>query len=306
MRELSGLFWLVKTVEAGSMSRAAKHGGISVSTLSDRIRALEQELGIRLLERSTRQWRLTEAGHLFHEQARSAVRCIEAARDDALGWADAPSGLLTISAPPEVTRHRRWLRALCQLSDTYPQVRIRMVLTHLRSDLIKEPIDLAIRVGQLDDSQLVAQTIASLPLRLVARRCDAATRGEIRTPHDLDPVECMQIANLGTGKVWPWLFEKRGPSGLEQVRFEPKGPVEMTSIGAALDWVPECGGITVINDLLVPDDRRDELEYLLPEWQLPVTPIWAVTPSRTHVSSKVRVCIELLRDALSGIETTGV
>ncbi len=289
--DLNSLYWFVKVVDFGSMTKAAKYGNCAVSSVSDRIKQLEKSLNVRLLERSTRQLRLTEAGEMFYSRARTAVDSAESAQIAVEAWHEEPSGLLIVSVPPEVTRSDV-LAALKLMASRYPKVVVRMLLTTERSDLLRDNIDLAIRVGELEDNQLIAQRLTLMSLSLVATKQYLQQRTSILHPQDLMQHNCIPLAN---NKVWPWQFTREG----ETLTIIPCGHVEVSSISAGLDLALAGMGIALVPDVMLKNVSALELVKLLPEWQLPPSPLSAVYLSKSHLSPKVRGFVEVLQETLS-------
>jgi DNA-binding transcriptional LysR family regulator len=259
--------------------------------VSDRIKQLEKSLNVRLLERSTRQLRLTEAGEMFYARARAAVDSAESAQVAVEAWHEEPSGLLIVSVPPEVTRSDV-LAALKLMASRYPKVVVRMLLTTERSDLMRDNIDLAIRVGELENNQLIAQQLSLMSLSLVATRKYLQHHGSVFHPQDLAQHNCIPLAD---NKVWPWQFTKEG----ETLRIIPCGHVEVSSVSAGLDLALADMGIAVVPDLMLKNVRDSQLVRLLPEWQFPPSPLSAVYLSKSHLSPKVRAFVEILQEIFS-------
>jgi DNA-binding transcriptional LysR family regulator len=295
--DFNALYWFVKVVEAGSMTKAAKLGGVAISTVSDRIRQAEQSVKVRLLERTTRRLRLTEAGELYFARAQAAVAAAEAARSAAEAWHQIPSGLITVSAPPEMPRTQ--LRAaVMAMVQRYPKIVLRFIFTTERSDLLREHIDVALRIGELGDSQLIAKKLTTMKLHLVATPQFVARGPRIQHPRDLQRRNCVPVVSLSNNKVWPWVFRK----GTETVTVMPTGSIEVSSVGAGLDFALAGHGIALISDALYRQVPAGTLRVLLPKWHLPNAPVWAVYPSKSHLSPKVRLFVEHLSTALRPAE----
>lgn len=296
--ELDKLYWFVKVVEAGSMTKAAKYGGCAVSSVSDNIRRLEAALRVRLLERSTRRLRLTEAGEAFYERARLAVASAETAWAAVDAWHGEPAGVLTVSVAPELARGVM-LPVLKTIGMRYPKLNMRLLLTTGRSDLLRENIDLAIRVGELDDSRLVARKLMEMSLHAVATETFLSSHSPIRHPRDLEHAPCVPILSLVSNKVWPWQFTKNG----ETVPVVPRGRAEVSSVGLGLDMALADMGIALVSNLLLDKSHRGKLSFVLPDWRLPKMPVWAVYPSSSHLPQKVRVFVDVVRHILEQIPT---
>ena len=288
------MYWFVKVVDLGSMTKAAKYGGVAVSSVSDRIKQLEKSLNVRLLERSTRQLRLTEAGEVFYERARASVESAEAAKLAVESWHEEPAGSITVSASPEMTRSNM-LPALQLMTARYPKIKTRLILTTERSDLLRENIDLAIRVGELGSSQLVARKITTMSLSLVATAAYLKTQKPLAHPRDLENCNCIPILSLISGKPWPWMLSKEN----ETVNFTPQGNIETSSIGSGFDLALADMGIAVVSDALLLPSHQAKLKTVLPDWKMPSSPVWAVYPSKSHLSPKVRAFVDVLQEAMN-------
>lgn len=293
--DLNTVYWFVKVVDLGSMTKAAKYGGCAVSSVSDRIKQLEEALNVRLLERSTRQLRLTEAGEVFYERARASVESAEAAKLAVESWHEEPAGSITVSASPEMTR-TTMLSALQLMTKRYPKIKTRLILTTERSDLLKENIDLAIRVGELDNSQLIARKITTMALSLVATEAYLKSQKPITHPRDLENCNCIPILSLISGKSWPWVLSKED----ETINVMPKGNIETSSVGSGLDLALADMGIAVVSDVLLLPAQQAKLKTVLPDWKMPSSPVWAVYPSKSHLSPKVRAFVDVLQEAMVG------
>ena len=292
--DFNALYWFVKVVEAGSMTKAAKLGGLAISTVSDRVRQAERSVNVRLLERSTRRLRLTEAGEQYFARAQAAVTAAEAARAAAEAWHQTPTGLITISAPPEMSR-TALREAVMAMVQRFPKITLRFIFTNERSDLLREHIDVALRIGELDDSQLIAKKLTTMKLHVVAAPGFVTRSPRIQHPRDLLRCTCVPILSLKNNKVWPWMFRE----GRKTVSIMPTGSIEVSSIGAGLDLALAGHGVALISDALHQQVPAGKLRVLLPKWQLPDTPVWAVYPSKLHLSPKVRLLVEHLSTALA-------
>lgn len=295
--DLNAFYWFVKVVEAKSMTKAAKLAGCAVSSISDRIKQLEQQLGARLLERSTRSLRLTEEGEAFYEQARLIVESAEAAQIAVSAMRNEPSGLLTVSVPPEFTRSSIWSE-FRHFAQRYPKVKMRLLADIERANLLQESVDLAIRVGFLEDNRLVARKISKLKMVIVADESYLKSlKTPINCPADLANVNCIPLVNLRDGKVWPWTFMK----GELKETLIPQGNFEVSTLMCGLDGALNGMGVAIVPDILLSVDDRKKLIGVLPDWKLPSSPVWAVYPSKHNLAPKVQAFIAVLQAAF-GVE----
>ena len=182
--DLNALVIFAKVVEAGSFSEAAKRLSMPVSTVSRRIAELESELGLRLLERSTRNLRLTESGVEILEHARRGVEVGETVSAIVSDRVTNVSGLVRLSTPPSVS-DTLVAPLICQFQQTYPNVRVQVLVTERMVDHIAEGIDLVFRLGVMKDSSLVARKVLTYRHQLVASPSYIAQHDTPRTPQDL-------------------------------------------------------------------------------------------------------------------------
>jgi DNA-binding transcriptional LysR family regulator len=280
-------------VDAGGFTAAARRLGVSKQVLSRHVAALEEELGVRLLERSTRSLRLTEAGARFHEHARALTESARAAEHAARAAQERPSGLLRITTSPvfgeaflgEVV-HRYLLR--------WPDAGVHLLLTERREPLIEGNIDLAIRFGPLVDSAFVARRLA--PARTV---CCAAPRYLEAAPPLVEPADLGRHAALVYGRVaerTDWRFRK----GTEEQRAEVSGRLVVNSVRVALDAALSGLGILLAPAFVCgPHLTSGALVSVLPGWSPIESAVYAVYPSRSHLSANLRAMLAMIEEHLS-------
>src|SRR5688500_4704960 len=170
----AGVF--VRVVEKKSFTAAAKELGVPVSSVSRAVASLEDELGVRLLHRTTRKLSLTDPGQHFFGRMHAVIGEAEDAAREITGFAHEPAGLVRITAPPEIGA-QALPRMIAQVVSRYPSVRIELKLTYNVVDLIEEGFDLAIRAGTLTDSSLVVRKVAESELGIVGAPAYLARRG---------------------------------------------------------------------------------------------------------------------------------
>ena len=198
----------VRTVDRGSQAAAARELGVTPAMVGRYIRALEDRLGVRLLNRTTATQSLTEAGTLFHTRATAVLDDLEAAEDAVTDRQAAPHGMLRVAAPMVFgTRHLAgWLAGFGAL---YPGVRLQLTLNDRVVDLVEEGYDVALRIGQLEDSSLVARRLAPCRVVLCAAPGYLARRGTPDTPDELRAHDCLLYSYSATGSLWRLI----GPGG---------------------------------------------------------------------------------------------
>ena len=207
MDYLSAMRSFVRAVDLGSYSKAADEMDVKVSTVSRHVGGLEADLGVALLNRSTRGLHPTEAGVTFYDRAVVILAEVEDARLAASAFNRRPMGLLRVSLPPTFGR-RHVVPHLKDFSALYPDIRLDLSLSETTVDLIDAGIDVAIRIGALPDSSLVARRLAPNQRRLVASPDYIARNGEPRQPAELAGHRCLAFALQARNDAW--FYRPRG------------------------------------------------------------------------------------------------
>jgi DNA-binding transcriptional LysR family regulator len=267
-------------VREGSFTRAARQLGITKQTVSERIAKLEERLGVRLLERTTRRLRVTDPGAIYSERCAAIAAQIDEANGEVQERQAEPVGLLRVSAP--VLYGRNFLApVIAQTLARHPRMRLQVVLADRRVDLIEEGFDLAIRIGALDDSSLAARKLGEGHVYLVASPRFLASR---RAP---TPETLRDLPTIGLRSHETWAI--RGV----QTKIEPTLVVNDHAVAceAAIAGV----GAALLPGLVCKQAVLDgRLEILFGPEPAMRTPVYAVFPSRRYVPPKVRVFLESL------------
>jgi DNA-binding transcriptional LysR family regulator len=277
-----------EVVAAGSLTAAARQLGMTPSAVSQHLRQLEQALGLALLHRSTRRLALTEAGERYHVGCAAMVAAARSAEQALARLRDEPEGELRLAAP--VGFGGLLATALAPLR-SYPRLRLHLLLDDAVIDLIEARVDIALRVGALADSALVARKLGRMTRQLCAAPAYLAERGWPAQPQDL-----LQHDWLGSkprsGSVE--MLELQGPNG-ERETLRLEGRVQASQVTALHALCVAGWGISVgvsENDRQALADGR--LLPVLPGWQLADLPVYAVTPRRGEQPAKVRHALDLL------------
>ncbi|RMD61740.1 MAG: LysR family transcriptional regulator [Alphaproteobacteria bacterium] len=278
-----------RVVETHSFSAAARALGLSKSAVSKQIARLERDLGVRLLNRTTRRLSLTEAGTAFYEGCQRMVAEAEAATRTVTHLAAAPRGVLRVNAPMSFgIRHVG--PALPAFMERYPELAVEMVLNDRMVNLVEEGFDVGIRIARLADSTLVARRLAPSRRILCASPAYLARRDAPRDIEDLRTHDCLLYSYLQTGNIWRFA----GPDGVRRVRVSGR---LRTNNGDTL-LAAACGGmgIALLPTFICGDDiRAGRLVRVLPLWSDPDMPfIHAVYPAHRNLSPKVRVFVDFL------------
>lgn len=276
-------------VEHGSFVRAAERLAISTSTLSRQIAELEQHLGVRLLNRTTRRLSLTESGQAFYERAVQVLADLEEAEALASSSAAAPRGRLRLTCS-HALGVQRLAPAIAAFAGQYPEVGFDVSVSDRIVDLVEEGFDLAVRVGQVGSEQLVARRLGTMRLLVCASPAYLQAHGTPQVPADLAGHRVMTYAYAPTPRVWR-LGDRHGNH--EEVRVS--GPLHSNSGDLAIAAAIAGLGLVFEPDfMLQPALDAGRLRRVLPEWESAPGEIWAVYPSRRHLSAKVRLFVDHL------------
>jgi DNA-binding transcriptional LysR family regulator len=284
----------VRSVELGSFSKAADEDGVKVSTVSRYVSSLETDLGAALFNRSTRRLHLTEVGRHFYAQAARILDEVADARLSATSLNARPQGVLRINLPIGFGR-RHVFAHLPDFLAQYPSIQIDATLTDETVDLIGSGADVAIRIGALADSSLVAKRLAPHRRHLVASPAYLAGRHPVREPRDLEHHACLAFA---LQRRQAWYFRRTQADEPSQITV--RGRLRANNSEALLDATLAGLGIALLPTWLTCDAISDgRLQPLLPEWEALLAPgppraIWGVYPPKKVVSPKVRAFLAFL------------
>jgi DNA-binding transcriptional LysR family regulator len=287
MARWDGVDEFVQVVESGGFAAAAGALGVSKAHVSKQVRLLEDRLGTRLLQRTTRRQALTEAGERFYRRCVALIDEFDDLQTTLQEAREVPHGKLRISVAGAFAE--RYVAPVCaEFSARYPQVQLELVFDNRIVDLVQEGFDLAIRYGELKASTLVARRIAPRHLRVCASPEYLRRHGVPERPEALREHECL----LGTSEHW--LF--RGDGGTQRLRVNGRW---RSNNGMALVMAARQGlGLTQLPDFYVEEDLRSgRLQAVLSEWELGDVGVWAIYPHRRHLTAKVRLLVDWLAQA---------
>jgi DNA-binding transcriptional LysR family regulator len=279
-----------KVAEAGSFTAAARLLGTPKQTLSRRVKQLEQTLHVRLLERSTRRLRLTDAGAAYAERCTEIVRLVEEANDAVTRTRQTPRGLLRVAAEP-VFAETFLTGLIVELAGRWPEVRVDVVLTRNRIDLVEEGFDVAFRLGRIEDPRLSATRLGPAQPRYCASPDYFARRGMPATPEGLWEHECILVIAGDAPARWPF----RGPHGdiLVPIRSRLRCNSFSMAHAAALAGL----GIAVFPELMCAADLDEHrLVSVLDDWTARDGSVWVVHPRSRYLTASVRALVELARE----------
>ena len=293
--DLNDLQFFAVVVEHGGYAAAERALGIPKSRLSRRVSQLEADLGVRLLQRSTRKFAVTDVGQSVYRHAQSMLAEAQAARDAVAQVSSEPRGLLRVSAPVSMAQDML-APLLPDFLSKYEHVRLQLHVSNRRVDLIPEGFDVALRVRtQLDaDGELVLRRFGEVNELLVASPNYLARRGRPSTPAELAGHATLSMSEDEARQRWTL----HGPgSAVEKVELRP---ILMTHDFPLLMSAARAGlGIALLPESSCAEwVRRGELEVVVPDWHLPQGICHAVFPSRRGLLPAVRVFIDFLADQL--------
>jgi DNA-binding transcriptional LysR family regulator len=294
--EPNDLLIFARVAEAGSFSRAATRIGLPKSTVSRRIAFLEEQLGERLMLRTTRRLALTEFGLQLLEHARQIAAEVDAVKALSEHRQARPSGRLRVSMPNDFAT-QLLTDMLAAFIALHPAVSLELDLSPRRVDLLGENFDLAVRLGDLpDDTLLAARRIAVFPGGLYAAPAYLAERGDPASPEDLERHDALRLLGRnGEAAGWTLTCGEQTWEGAPPARAVANAPDLLSSLARA------GAGIAAVPDYFAaPSVRRGELRRVLPDWCMPSHTAWAVFPGRRLMPAKTRAFIDMLEAALAG------
>jgi DNA-binding transcriptional LysR family regulator len=284
MTDLNSLMIFAKVVEAKSFSDAARRLKIPLSTVSRRVADLEKQLGVRLIERSTRRLRLTDVGSEVFEQGKHSVEISEAVDNIASSHLSSVSGELRLAAPPSIS-DSLLAPLVGAFQSSYPNVRIQVFITDRVVDQIAEGVDLAFRVDpQLKDSSLIARKILTYRHQLVASPAYLAACKPPDKPSDLLQHRLLAFSFWKPMNVWSFVNGKRK----ETLTFHPH--LAMNDYAGLAAALLAGTGIGDLPPLVQPELLREgRLVEVMPDWRFTLFHLWLVHTGNRYITRPVRV-----------------
>ena len=290
MKRIDDLALFLRVLDLGSISAAARSLDLSVAVASQRLKRLENELGVRLLHRTTRQLHPTPEGLLLAEQGRGLVEDLEALTDGLSRGRTQVTGTLRMTVSP--TFGRLYVSPLLpEFLSRHPAVRLSVAMSDQTTDLVGAGLDLAIRIGALDDSSLVSRTLATNRRVLCASPAYLQRHGTPATPAELERHQCLLLLdNHGRQDTWR-MSDRRG----RETTVRVSGRVESNQGDLLRDAAVAGLGIARHSAWHVCEDlRAGRLRVVLPDYRFADTGIHAVMPQRRLVPPRVRAFVDFL------------
>lgn len=279
----------VTVVEAGSFAKAAEQMDVSTAAISRRIAALETRFSSQLLARTTRRIDLTDAGRMLYGDAINIFQLLDEADERVREGRETVKGNLKIAAPVSFG-FEKIAPLLPLFMQQYPQLKVSLILEDRLTDLQAEGIDIAVRIGMMADSSLVATPIASISRICCASPLYLKSRGTPSRPAQLGEHQLLHYSNITMTDEWAWLYS-------EQEAMPELGVVFSSNNAEALREMAVKGmGVTVLPEFIVEDAiDRGELIQIFKKYTPPPLPLHAVRPSRQFTPARVRAFIEFLQ-----------
>jgi DNA-binding transcriptional LysR family regulator len=287
MDRLEAMTVLLAAVDTGSLSAASRRLRIPLATVSRRVSELEQHLGVRLLLRGSRKLTLTDAGRDYVESCRRIVEEIAEAERAASGEYRKPQGELVISAPTTMGRTHA-LPVAVEFLRAHPDIRMRVQLTDRTVSLLEEHVDVALRIGELPDSSMIAARVGIIREVICASPAYLKTRGVPKEPADLASHDGIAHQSQYTTRA-NWTFQAKGRSQTIQV---PSRLVVSTAEAALVAAVGGAGIARVFSYYMVDLPKARELVRLLEAYEPPAVPVHLIYPGQRHVPLKLRAFLD--------------
>ena len=288
MDVLTGMSIFAAVVENNSLAGAARHMNLSPSVVSKQLSALEDRLGVRLLNRTTRRVSLTEVGSAYYERCKRILADVDEAEAAVTTAHSSPRGLLKITAPSTFA-HRHVAPHLPGFIDRFPEVQVQLLVADRLVDLVEEGVDLAIRIAQLKDSSLIARKLAPNHRKLVAAPSYLEKWGVPAKPEDLADHALITLQPGNPINDWHFRVDD------EERVFRARGLIATNHGDSILALALSGAGLTMLAAHVVGEYVQDgRLVSVLDDLVSEDVPIYAVYPSNRHLSPKVRAFVDYL------------
>ncbi|MEJ2795807.1 LysR family transcriptional regulator [Iodobacter sp. LRB] len=298
MVELADMRLFVSAVACGSLSAAGRELGFSPAVGSKRLSRLEADLGVRLLQRSSRRLALTEEGLIYYERCQAILAEVADAEAAVSSGRQEAQGVLRVSSP--VALGRRWIGpALAELAMMAPSLTVQLTLTDQLVDLIEGGLDCVVRIGGAPDSRLIARHLTNNRRVICAAPAYFDQRGMPQTPAELAAHDCIVMSRSGVAHA-DWRLEQRDTGVQTTVRV--KGRFATDNGELAHDWALAGLGLVRRSVLDVADELAGgQLVEVLPQWAGADAPVQVLYASRRHLPARVRLFIDHLAEVFERV-----
>ena len=291
--DLNDIVVFTKVVETKSFTGAADALGLPKSTVSRKLAQLEERLGVRLVQRTTRKLALTEIGEAYYERCSRIVADIAAAEQLVTDMQSTPRGRLRVTASVDFST--RFLgEIVAEFLAQHPEINVELEGTDRVVDLIEEGFDLAVRFGQMPESTLIARKLVSVSLILCASPSYLQRRGEIKSIEELDEHDHVLFTPASRNQTWTLV------SGDATYEFGRPARLASNNYGAVVDVARAGGGVALMAEFMVNEDMKSgELVRVLPQWQTRPTDVHAVYPARQNIPPRLTLFLDHLAKSLN-------
>lgn len=288
MERLKGMSIFAKVVELGSFTAAAQQLQISVSAVSQTVSRLENELQVKLMNRSTRSLGLTEAGKIYFQGCRRMLSEVQQVHEQLWAFNNTPIGTLRIGSSSTMSQNLLAPMTVEMLSE-YPGLTVSLVTGSPAPDLIADGLDLVLRVGELEDSGLFSRRLGSMPMVVCAAKSYLMQQGTPEDPADIGNFSWLEYSVRTDND-----FELTSPEGTS-FRLSPKGRFATNDAQTLIRWLKAGTGIAYVPLMWIIDEiNAGEVEILFTQYQSVPRPVYAVYTQKDKLPLKVQVCINYL------------
>ena len=290
MERLKGMSIFAKVVELGSFTAAARQLHLSVSSISQIVAKLEDELQVKLLNRSTRSIGLTEAGKIYYQGCRRMLAEASQVHEQLYAFNNTPIGILRIGCSSTMAQNVLSAMTSDMLRE-YPGLSVNLVTGIPAPDLIANGLDLVVRVGALQDSNLFSRRLGAMPMVVCAAKSYQAQHGTPEKPGEIDNFSCLEYSVRPDNT-----FELVAPEGLV-TRLTPQGRFVTNDSQTLIRWLKAGCGIAYVPLMWVIDEiNAGEIDILFPQYHSEPRPVYALYTKKDKMPLKVQVCIDYLTE----------
>lgn len=291
MSDFNDYYWFALVVEHNGYSATERATGVPKSTLSRRIQHLEESLGVRLIQRTSRQFAVTDVGMSIYRHAQAMRMEMQAAQDVVNHLSATPRGVIRVSVPVSIAQ-QELAQVLPNFVKTYPDIQIQLMVTNRRIDIINEGIDIALRVrSQLDqDSSLIIRRFGQIRQLLVASKIYIKQHGEPETLEQLAQHATLSMNEDEAHQYWELTDTSYT---IQRIKINPK--VMASNLSMLLQLTVQGAGIALLPESICAEQvRNGQLKVILPAWDIPEGTFHAIYPSRRGLLPAIRTFIDYL------------
>ena len=291
MSDFNDYYWFALVVEHNGFSATERATGVAKSTLSRRIQHLEETLGVRLIQRTSRQFAVTDVGMSVYRHAQAMRMEIQAAQDAVNHLSATPRGIIRVSVPVSIAQ-QELAQVLPKFVKTYPDIQIQLMVTNRRIDIINEGIDIALRVrSQLDqDNLLIIRRFGQIRHFLVASKAYIKQHGEPQTLAQITQHATLSMNEDEAHQYWELTDNS---SDIQRVKINPR--VMASNLSMLVQLTVQGAGIALLPESICAEQvHNGQLKVILPAWNIPEGTFHAIYPSRRGLLPAIRTFIDYL------------